>query len=94
MATQWCSLECCAYYVLGDFYKPKHNGTEEVELIKSMIKETWLEEKRNLYTLYPWWFMAGMPLSEYCVDYRRNADWYRYNNNNLLSKSLDNYIYY
>jgi len=31
---------------------------------------------------------AGMPISQYTSNYRRSADGYRYNNSDLLAKSL------
>ena len=85
------SLEFCYYLVTKEVATVDHNTADELVLIERLFYATRGKKQKHL-TVYPWGEEAGMPLDEYCYYNRRRADGYRYNNNNLLSKSLDHYI--
>ena len=85
------SLEFCYYLVTKEVVTVDHNTADELALIERLFYAT-RGKKQKYLTVYPWGPEAGMPLEDYIDDNRRRADGYRYNNNNLLSKSLDHYI--
>jgi hypothetical protein len=72
------------------------HGTDS-ELSALLVIYNYIEENRDglnsFLSYFPFGDMAGMPLQKYVVDERRRADGYRYNNNDILSTSLDEYIY-
>ena len=85
------SLEFCYYLVTKEAVTVDHNSADELTLIEKLFYAT--RGKKNKYlTVYPWGPGAGMPLDLYVDDNRRRADGYRYNNNDILAKSLDYYI--
>ena len=94
MAREGSSLECCYFYIFEKKLEIKHNKTFEVEKIFEMILE---DEKimarsscdDSYFNFYPFGYWAWMPLYEFCEENRKNADWYRYNNNDILSCSLN-----
>lgn len=93
MATEGSNLECVYYILTGKC--PNHSnhlGIEELDTIVEIYHRS-----RGLildqYIKYmPHGFCSGMPLDMYVVSNRRQADGYRFNNNDLLSKSLTHYI--
>lgn len=85
------SLEFCYYLVAKEVVAVDHNTADELALIERLFYAT-RGKKQKYLTVYPWGPEAGMPLEDYIDDNRRRADGYRYNNNNILSKSLDHYI--
>lgn len=85
------SLEFCYYLVTKEVVTVDHNSADELALIERLFYAT-RGKKQKYLTVYPWGEEAGMPLEDYIYDNRRRADGYRYNNNNILSKSLDHYI--
>ena len=85
------SLEFCYYLVTKEVVTVDHNTADELALIERLFYAT-RGKKQKYLTVYPWGPEAGMPLEDYIDDNRRRADGYRYNNDNLLSKSLDHYI--
>ena len=85
------SLEFCYYLVTKEVVTVDHNTADELALIERLFYAT-RGKKQKYLTVYPWGEEAGMPLEDYIDDNRRRADGYRYNNNNILSKSLDHYI--
>lgn len=91
MAREGSSLECCYYMIMWEELKSLHTETNEVKAIYEMIAKMKNIECRSHYTVYPWGAWAGMPLDDFCIEYRRNADWYRYNNVDTLASSLDYY---
>lgn len=87
------SLEA-VYYILNKQLPniTNHNGEEELTVIENIyVKNLKLRHKKFL-KYYPWGRFAGTPLKDFVVDYRRQADGYRFNNEDLLSASLDYYI--
>lgn len=85
------SLEFCYYLVTKEVVTIDHNTADELAIIERLFYAT-RGKKQKYLTVYPWGEEAGMPLDEYCYCNRRRADGYRYNNNNILTKSLDYYI--
>lgn len=85
------SLEFCYYLVAKEVVAVDHNTADELALIERLFYAT-RGKKQKYLTVYPWGEEAGMPLDLYINDNRRRADGYRYNNNDILAKSLDYYI--
>lgn len=86
------SLECCYYLATKKVVEKDHSDEGELSLIEMLYYEAFYNTKKiDHLTIYPWGEMAGMPLKEYCIDYRRKADGYRFNNNNALASALDYY---
>lgn len=92
LAKQGNSLEAAHYIVTGELKEIKnHGGREELELISDLFDKIPQLEHKPLLTVMPHGHCAGMPLNLYVEDYRRQADGYRYNNNDILADSLDHY---
>lgn len=89
------SLEV-VYTLITDKQLQCTHGTDS-ELSALLVIYNYIEENKddlNVYLNYfPFGDIAGMPLEKYVVDERRRADGYRYNNDDILSSSLDEYIY-
>lgn len=90
MAEQGCSLEACYYLITKTVKNDTHNGAEELGMIKALYDYAASSEKKEFYTVFPWGDFAGMSIEDYCNEYRRKADGYRYNNCDKLADSLDN----
>jgi len=90
LALEGSSLEACYLIVTGQIpIIDNHGGIDELHLIKEIydhIKESKLNDFLNYV---PFGHCAGMPLSEYVRNYRRQSDGYRFNNNDLYAQSLD-----
>ena len=84
------SLEFCYYLVTKEVVTVDHNSSDELALIERLFYAT-RGKKQKYLTVYPWGPGAGLPLDMFVNDNRRRADGYRYNNNNILSTSLDYY---
>lgn len=84
------SLEFCYYLVTKEVVTVDHNSSDELALIERLFYAT-RGKKQKYLTVYPWGPDAGLPLDMFVNDNRRRADGYRYNNNNILSTSLDYY---
>jgi hypothetical protein len=93
MAYEGSSIECCYFYITGQRPEFVHGSLEELLAIKEIFDFVNQYELREYYTVYPFGQNAGMPLDKYVIEYRRNADGYRYNNFDKLSDSLDHYIF-
>lgn len=93
MAYEGSSIECCYFYITGQRPEFVHGSLEELLAIKEIFDFVNQYELREYYTVYPFGPNAGMPLDKYVIEYRRNADGYRYNNFDKLSDSLDHYIF-
>ncbi len=94
MAIEGSSLECCYYYLTNNIVDIQHNGIDELkyinELYQHILFKYVIPEKLNqLLNYVPFGAFAGMPISDYVIQERRKADGYRYNNNDLFSRSLD-----
>lgn len=85
------SMETCYAIIFKEFISPSHNGEEELIPLIKMWEVAKNLRKKKFLTVYPWGQEAGMPLDIYCEENRRRADGYRYNNNDILSSSLDYY---
>ena len=93
LATEGRSLETVYYIVCEKLPNlANHGDLQELELIRQLVKK--LENiKRNTFLNYvPWGFCAGMPIDDYVVNYRRNADGYRFNNSDTFASSIDFHI--
>lgn len=81
-----------AAYTLLTGKKPPldtHLRLAELDLVRDIYREVIkFTDCNELLTLMPHGHCAGMPISQYVSDYRRAADGYRYNNSDLLAKSL------
>jgi hypothetical protein len=93
MAYEGSSIECCYYYITGQRPTFTHGTLDELLAIKSIFDFISQYELNEYYTIYPFGQYAGMPLNLYVIEYRRNADGYRFNNYDKLSESLDHYIF-
>ena len=93
MAIEGSSIECCYYYITGQRPEFIHGSLEELLAVKEIFDFVSQYELNEFYTVYPFGPNAGMPLDEYVVVYRRNADGYRFNNSDKLAESLEHYIF-
>lgn len=93
MATEGSGLEE-AYFIAFGSRPPlnNHNGIPEILVMRQLYKYATRIKKNQHLTLMPFGHCAGMPLSQYVMEYRRAADGYRFNNNDILSRSLSNEI--
>ena len=89
------SLEV-VYTLITDKQLQCTHGTDS-ELSALLVIYNYIKENKdnlNVYLNYfPFGDIAGMPLEKYVVDERRRADGYRYNNDDILSTSLNEYIF-
>ena len=85
-----------AAYLLLTGKKPQlktHLSLAELSLIREIYQETInFEDLNEHFTLMPYGHCAGMPIRQYVSAFRRAADGYRFNNNDLLAKSLTAHI--
>lgn len=92
MATEGRSLEVCYYLVTGALPKLEdHSGISEIYLMDIIFHKTKDIKKNCILTVMPFGHCAGMPLIDYVDEYRRAADGYRFNNDDILALSL-NYV--
>ena len=86
-------METCYYLLTGKEISPSHGDLEELFPLIEIYKIIYNEEIKfhNRLKYFPWGDQGGMPLAKYCEEYRRKADGYRYNNNDILAKALDYY---
>ena len=92
MATEGHGLEEIYMIVTGRHpHLENHSGLEELLVIEEIMKRL-KRPTRSTYTVMPWGHCSGMPLDEYIQHYRRSADGYRYNNNDVLATSLDDMV--
>ena len=93
LATEGSGLETAYFIVTKKIPEINdHNGIEELHLIRDLFLATKHLRKKEFLTVMPHGHCAGMPLTRYIQDYRRAADGYRYNNSDLLSRSLSHAI--
>ena len=86
-----CSSMEAAYLLLTGKKPPldTHLELAELDLVREIYHQVvTFTDCNELLTLMPWGHCAGMPISEYVSEFRRAADGYRYNNDDLLAKSL------
>ncbi len=90
MATEGSSLECCYLIATGKYPELKsHDGVDELRIIHELYQEVEKLEKNHTLTVMPHGHCAGMELTQYVDEYRRQADGYRWNNHDLLAESLN-----
>lgn len=81
-----------AAYLLLTGKKPPlrtHLNLSELSLIREIyLKAVDFTELNDFLTLMPYGHCAGMPIRQYVAAFRRAADGYRLNNNDLLARSL------
>lgn len=90
MAVGGSSMEA-AYLLLTGNRPPldTHFGLGELDLIREIYRKVMaFTDCNTLLSVMPYGHCAGMPLAEYVAEYRRAADGYRFNNSDLLAKSL------
>lgn len=86
------SLESVYYYYYQKELNVSHGSIEELAAIKEVLDKIENKDLSPYYKFMPHGHCAGMPISEYVLNYRRAADGYRYNNNDTLSISLNHEI--
>jgi hypothetical protein len=91
MANEGSGLEATYYIVTGRHPElTTHDGIKELEIIADLYLQFKKIKKFNdVLSVMPHGHCAGMPLTDYVYQYRRAADGYRFNNTDLLSRSLD-----
>lgn len=93
IATEGRSLECVYYIVTGKIPKLKnHYGIDELHVIKELYDVAASITPNTLLFIMPHGHCAGMPIVDYVAEYRRAADGYRFNNYDILAKSLNEAI--
>ena len=93
MAIEGSGLEVVYYIVTGKIPEStSHNGVDELHLMKEIYDEIINIKPKQYFEVMPHGHCAGMPLEDYVERFRRAADGYRFNNNDLLSRSLSNEI--
>lgn len=95
MAIGCASMEA-AYLLLTGRVPPTNTHLElaELQLVREIHNHVvGFENCNELLTVMPWGHCAGMPIGEFVAKFRRQADGYRYNNSDLLAKSLTNAIH-
>ena len=93
LAIEGSGLEVVYYIVTNEIpTSTNHNGIDELHLMKKLFDVVMGLKLKILFEVMPHGHCAGMPISEYVEKYRRSADGYRFNNNDLLSNSLTNAI--
>lgn len=93
IATEGSGLESVYYIVTGKVAElNSHDGVNEVHIIKELYDAACNEPLSEYINIMPHGFCSGMPISKYVSEYRRQSDGYRYNNNDILSKSLSKEI--
>ncbi len=99
MCNEGSSLECCYYYINQKPLNVNHGDDSELEAIYNIyqyVENCFINENENCqyrFTIFPFGNFAGMNLVYYCEDHRRQADGYRYNNDDLLALSLNDCIH-
>ena len=85
-------MESCYRIVLGKEISVSHGGIDELMAIVDLYNVVKTMRLKKYMKFFPFGDMAGMPLADYVVEYRRKADGYRYNNGDALADSLTHYI--
>jgi hypothetical protein len=88
MAREGAGLEEVYFMVFGKAPEISHADLSELDAIKALYDQSVNLTGRSQLTVMPFGFCRGMPITEYVVQYRRQADGYRFNNTDLLAASL------
>lgn len=74
---------------------PSHTTWEEVIIMKELLdlitSDEYKKHQTHLYIYVPYWFAKWMEIEDFVEENRRTADWIRFNNDNLYSRTLDYY---
>ncbi len=89
LARQGRAMETAYYIVTGKLPNLKdHGGIQEIELIEEMYLAVKDEPRNEFMKFVPYGPYAGMPINDFIMENRRMADGYRFNNEDLYSRSL------
>lgn len=93
MALEGRSMECVYYMITGKVRTPQHGTFEELDMIKRIYDHVVyadgiIKPTHGMLNYMPHGEMAGMPIYDYCLQYRRRADGYRFNNSDLLARTM------
>lgn len=93
MATEGSNLEATFYIVTGRHPGlDNHDGSAELYIIHELYLAAKRLKKHEYLSVMPHGHCAGMPIEQYVDNYRRQADGYRFNNSDILSRSFNNAI--
>jgi hypothetical protein len=93
MATEGSGLEATYLIVMGECPPTaSHADFSEMLLIEGLFQKMKEYPAGNYMKVVPFGHCAGMSLSDYVSEYRRQADGYRYNNSDSFSDSLSYHI--
>lgn len=93
MATEGNGLEPTYLIVTGEYPPPaSHSDFSEMVLIERLFEKIKEYQADNYMKFVPFGHCAGMLISDYVQQYRRQADGYRYNNSDAFSYALNNAI--
>lgn len=93
MATEGSGLEATYLIVMGECPPAaSHADFSEMILIEALFQKMKDYPARGIMKVVPFGHCAGMSISDYVVQYRRQADGYRYNNYDCFSDSLSYHI--
>jgi hypothetical protein len=88
MAVEGSGLEAVYFLATGAIVTFDHASEQELEVIQKLYEVAQALKPREHLTVVPYGFARGMRISDYVVNYRRQADGYRFNNTDLLAASL------
>lgn len=89
LAIEGNSMECAYYIVTNKIPNIENHGDiNELKLIVELFEFVRTAELKEYLTVMPHGHCSGMPLDDYVINHRRQADGYRFNNDDILSESL------
>jgi hypothetical protein len=95
LAKEGNNLETAYYIVTNKIPEIKNHGDlDELRLVAELFEWTKKLKLKNYLTVMPFGHCAGMPIIDYVISYRRQADGYRFNNTDALSDSMTYQIEY
>lgn len=86
------SLEDVYFSIFGKEPNVNHCDCSELQAMYEIYQHIKTKKISKRMKYYPFGYMKGEKLSEYCMWNRRAADGYRFNNEDLLSSSLTYWI--
>lgn len=93
LAIEGSSMECAYYIVTNKIPNIENHGDlNELDLILELFDFVKTAELKEYLTVMPHGHCSGMPIADYVLKHRRQADGYRFNNDDILSESLTKYI--
>lgn len=94
MIINWCGLEVCYQLVTGKEFIGTHVCTDEVEAILDIYNIVSKQDKSDYLSYVPFGYMKGQTIQHVIMYNRSSVDWYRFNNDDLLSETYNDYIDY